>query len=208
MFKFTFQAFIIMSLLTGWLLGFWRRSPSFFSPYSRKIGSALILLFVIGTLAFSFQGYASYYGHFERRSNLDGLGWLNSSAPAEYEGIMWLRRYTEGRPVVLEAVGDSYSRFGRVSVFSGLPTVLGWRAHEWLWRGGYEIPRQRTEEVRAVYESPRSATALSILKKYGVQFIFIGEQEHETYTIDMVGLINLGSIVFQRGEVLIIKTQL
>lgn len=208
MFKFTFQAFILMSLLVGWLFGFLQRSPSFFSKYARKVWLMLILLFVAGALAFSFKGYPSYYRNFQRQSNLDGLTWLRSAEPEEYEGILWLRRYTEDRPVVVEAVGDSYSKFGRVSVFSGLPTVLGWRAHEWLWRGGYEIPRQRTEEVRTIYESPRSAAALSILKKYAVQFIFIGEQERETYTLDTAGLINLGSIVFQRGNVLIIKIRI
>ena len=41
----------------------------------------------------------------------------------------------EGQPVVLEANGDSYSDYERVSAMTGLPTVLGWYVHEWLWRG-------------------------------------------------------------------------
>ena len=38
------------------------------------------------------------------------------------------------KKAVLEANGDSYSGYERVSAMTGLPTVLGWYVHEWLWR--------------------------------------------------------------------------
>ena len=117
---------------------------------------------------------------------------------------MWLRTVPD-RPVVLEAVGDSYTGFARVSVFSGLPTVMGWRAHEWLWRGGPELARVRSDEVKTVYELPNSFEAQKTLSKYQVRYIFIGSKEREAYQLDMTGLQTLGETVFNQGRVLIIE---
>ena len=42
------------------------------------------------------------------------------------EAIRWLQDNARGTPVVLEAHGDQYRWNGRISVYTGLPTVLGW----------------------------------------------------------------------------------
>jgi uncharacterized membrane protein len=38
--------------------------------------------------------------------------------------------------VVAEAVGGAYSNYARISIYTGLPTVLGWGNHEGQWRDG------------------------------------------------------------------------
>jgi uncharacterized membrane protein len=207
MFKFAFQAFIMMNLLIGWLAG-WLMQGKIFRWKIIHGGLLLIVGLYVGlVLVYPFLGFPNYYGGFRTRDGLDGLAWLRQANPAEYEAVMWLRNQTTGRPVVLEAVGDSYSQYGRASVFSGLPTVLGWRAHEWLWRGGYEIPRERTAEVKQVYEEPRSEAALTTLTKYQIKYIFIGVQERKAYELDLSGLQALGKTVFQNGNILVIERQ-
>ena len=55
--------------------------------------------------------------------------------PEDASAIRWLKNNVKGTAVVLEAPGDSYKDYdNRVSAMTGLPTVLGWYVHEWLWR--------------------------------------------------------------------------
>ena len=44
----------------------------------------------------------------------------------DVSAIQWLKENIKGAPVVLEANGDSYSGYERVSAATGLPTILGW----------------------------------------------------------------------------------
>lgn len=205
MFKFAFQAFVMMTLLSGWLVGFLLSKQELIKKWLKWGMLGLLGVYLALLLAYPFLGYPTYYDRFKDFQGLDGLAWLKTDAFDDYQAIVWLRNNVVGRPVVLEAAGDSYTKYGRVSVFTGLPTVLGWRAHEWLWRGGYEIPRLRTEEVALVYKNPQSYEALAVLNKYQVKYIFIGDQEWKTYQLDLTGLQALGKTVFQQGRTYIIE---
>jgi uncharacterized membrane protein len=205
MFKFTFQGFMLMSLIIAWLIGWLSTQQKWLKNYWRLSLLASALLFFASTMTYPFLGYPNYYDRFAQSQTLNGLQWLAVGHPAEYQAILWLRNETVGRPVVLEAVGDSYSGFARVSVFSGLSTVIGWRAHEWLWRGGPEIPTQRSREVQWVYEQPLSIEAARILEQYQVKYIFIGSKEREAYRFNIEDVLSLGTVVFQQGNVYILE---
>jgi uncharacterized membrane protein len=208
MFKLTFQAFIMMTLVTSTLLGIIGTQE-----FKKRIGigqqlitKVLILIFILSNGYYAFFGYRDFYGGLKNYKSLDGLNWLELSSPSDYHAIVWLRKNIDGRPVILEAVGDSYTTYARVSTFTGLPTVLGWRVHEWLWRGGFDIPSQRTEEVKTIYLDPGSFSSKQLIKKYNVEYIFIGEKEREAYEgIDELGLSQLGKIVFSSGDTKIIQ---
>ena len=102
-----------------------------------------------------------------------------------------------GQPVITEAVGESYTDFARVSANTGLPTILGWRVHEWLWRGSFDEPAARTEVVREIYESSDLTKTKTLLDKYQVVYIFVGTLEKEKYPqIQEEKFNQLGEIVF------------
>jgi len=61
---------------------------------------------------------------------------------------LWINKNIKGQPTILEAQGDSYTDYGRVSVNTGLPTVMGWTVHEWFWRNSYDIVAPRIEDVK------------------------------------------------------------
>ena len=130
---------------------------------------------------------------------------MQQESEDDYQLVLWLKQQVAGRPVVLEAVGESYSRYARISANTGLPTVLGWRVHEWLWRNGFDIPAKRTEEVRSIYEHPLSAEAQTLISQYRVRFIVIGDTERTSYHLDEAGLSQLGPVVFQSGKSKIIE---
>ena len=90
--------------------------------------------------------------------------------------IRWLDETIEGQPVVLEANGDSYSDYERVSAMTGLPTVLGWYVHEWLWRGDPADLNVRAEDVKQMYTSTDTNEVLRLLEQYHVAYVIIPQR--------------------------------
>ena len=109
-----------------------------------------------------------------------------------------MRQNIEGSPVVLEANGDSYSGYERVSASTGLPTVLGWYVHEWLWRNDVPDLNQKSADIQTIYTSGDVETVKSLVKKYDISYIFVGGQEKEKYGTDLNDslLQSLGSIAY------------
>ena len=97
---------------------------------------------------------------------------------ADYEGIQWLKANVEGSPIVLEAVTPTYRWGGRVSIYTGLPTVIGWQWHQKQQRFAYrgEVPR-RIADVETIYNTPDPELALDLLRKYGVEYVYLGQLE-------------------------------
>ena len=100
--------------------------------------------------------------------------------------------------MVLEANGDSYSDYERVSAMTGLPTVLGWYVHEWLWRGDTLDLNTRSADVEQIYTSSDPDLVEELLQKYQVSYIFVGSKEREKYTaLNEAVLQQVGEIVYQ-----------
>ena len=94
--------------------------------------------------------------------------------------MAWLRENTDGDAVVLEAFGDDYSAFGhgRISTFTGRPTVIGWAGHEVQWQHdvGSRIDRRRD----ALQDDGRRA-AKELIARYGIRYVVAGPIEQTTY---------------------------
>ena len=78
---------------------------------------------------------------------------LSNDFTEDVAGIKWLKKNVKGSPVVLEANGDSYSGYERVSAMTGLPTVLGWYVHEWLWRDDTADLNEKSADIESIYTS-------------------------------------------------------
>lgn len=114
-------------------------------------------------------------------------------------GIKWLKKNVKGAPVVLEANGDSYSGYERVSAMTGLPTVLGWYVHEWLWRDDTADLNEKSADIESIYTSLDEEYVKELLEEYDVSYIFVGSKEREKYgeTLNEDVLKSLGEVVFQ-----------
>ena len=104
---------------------------------------------------------------------------------ADLEGIRWLRENVLGSPVVLEASTPSQYRYrwnGRISVYTGLPTIAGWQWHQEQQRWDYQWAiRERIQDIDRIYETTDPEEALSLLRKYDVGYIYVGELERISY---------------------------
>ncbi len=178
MFKLSYQAFILYSLVSGYII---IRMMSFLK--NKKLFFFYKLLFLIifsCQISYSYFAIKSFY-NFPQYKGLWGLNFLQKKQPSNMFVVNWFNQNVSGQPVILEAAGDSYSDYNNISMSTGLPTVQGWIVHEWLWRGGYDLPKQRQEDVKAIYQSADKNLISSLLDKYQVEYIIVGPQEKSKY---------------------------
>ena len=131
---------------------------------------------------------------------------------ADYEGIRWLQENVAGSPVVLEAVTPSYRWGGRVSMYTGLPSVIGWQWHQEQQRWGYayEVGR-RIRDVQTIYSTDDVEVALGVMRKYGVRYVYLGHLERIYFPEGMEkfedGLGGALEKVFDNGETAVYRVR-
>lgn len=205
MFKLVFQSFILLSISTSYII-FRLMKPSvtvsgWVRPFSTVLFPLIAISLVSLVMIYPYLAIGSYYNNLQTYKTLDGTKYLETQYPQDYAAIQWLNKNVKGQPVVLEAQGDSYTDFERVSSNTGLPTVLGWTVHEWLWRGTYDIPAARINEVKALYESADIEQTKMLLKKYNVKYVFIGAMEYQKHpTLNEDKYKKLGKLVFEKDN--------
>jgi YYY domain-containing protein len=219
MFKLVFQAFMMLSICSSYIVIRLIRAirfTSWYSPFIMVLFPAVSILLIALVLTYPYLAINSYYGNLKMYKGLDGTAYLSTTYPSDADAINWLNLNIQGQPVVLEAQGDSYTDYERVSANTGLPTVLGWTVHEWLWRGSYDVPpglspkqtaelsmyypAPRIEDVKNIYESADLVYTKQLLKKYYVEYVFVGTMEFQKYPqLNQNKFNQLGHIVFQEG---------
>ena len=178
MFKLGYQAFMMMGIAS---------TVTFFKIKELKIKWKRVLLtgiwifFAFFVVIYPIFSIPSYYGALDRTPNLDGANWFTTSYPEDREIVDYLNAEVFGQPVILEAQGDSYTDYERISAFTGLPTVAGWWVHEWLWRGSSDVVGERIPEVSALYESNSIEETTSLIEKYQIKYVIISRLERQKY---------------------------
>ncbi len=198
MFKFSYQVFIASSIAGSFIIV--RTYPKFKNSFH---GLYLITLAFLLFLAFLFPFFAvkTYYNNLNSYAGLDGIKFLSKLYQNDYQAISWIRQNIKGQPVILEANGESYTDFARVSANTGLPTVIGWPIHEWLWRGSYDIASSRFPDVATLYENPDLEITKKLIRKYDIKLIFIGTLEKQKFLkLDEQKFNQLGKLVYQNGN--------
>ena len=104
----------------------------------------------------------------------------------DYDAISWMQASIPGLPTIVEANTPLYRWGGRVSIYTGFPSVIGWDWHQKQQRAilpGQMIDR-RIEDVRAIYSDPNPEVAKRLLNNYGVEYIYLGQLERLYYPGD------------------------
>lgn len=201
MFKLGYQAFIMLSLISGFSIAILLKN------WNKIILLPFFTILLALILVYPYFSIKSYFGNLtiDRYQGLDGLSYLLFRYPDDYEAITWINKNIKGQPVIVEAQGDSYTDYARVSANTGLPTILGWTVHEWLWRGEYSIPEPRINEVKEVYEGT-SQNSRNIVNKYNAEYIFVGSLEREKYpSLNENKFLEFSTPIFESGETTIYK---
>ena len=198
MFKLTYHAFILFGIVMGYII---TRFLTWKKEHIIKAFGAIGLVCLLWTCGYFGTAVYSWFGNVLDPSEyrgLDATAYLENVFPEDAAAIRWLDENIEGQPIVLEANGDSYSDYERVSAMTGLPTVLGWYVHEWLWRGDTQDLNMRSTDVEQIYTSTDAAVVEELLNQYQVSYIFVGSKEREKYpALNEYVLQQMGQIVFQ-----------
>ncbi|MGH7245414.1 MAG: DUF2298 domain-containing protein [Candidatus Levyibacteriota bacterium] len=205
MFKLVYQAFMMLSLASVYIT---IRILSFF--FSQKLtktvlGKLIILLgvgsfFYMLVFIYPYFAVASYYDNLSTNHGLNGTNYLQTLYPTDAQAITWINDHIKGQPIILEAQGDSYTDYARISANTGLPTVIGWPVHEWLWRGSWDVPSPRIADVEKLYDTSDIKEAKQLIKKYGVSFVYVGDLEWKKYPkLSEEKFTKLGNVVYRNS---------
>ncbi|MBI4301305.1 MAG: hypothetical protein HY664_01710 [Chloroflexi bacterium] len=183
-FKVYYQSWVLLAIASAFGLYFlsYRWQPV--SKVGRAFKGGWLLAFsliLVASILYAPAAILSKTNAFGGKATLDGLAFLKSSNPSEYEAIQWLSKNTKGTPVIVEATGPEYSQYGRISARTGLPTILGWAGHELQWRGSSHPFQGREEDVARIYQSPNQEEVRAILQKYQVSYVYVGSLERAKY---------------------------
>ena len=207
MFKLTYQAFMMFGMCMVYtLMRFIVSKRRILKVFGISGIICLLTTFTyIGSAVFGWFGDVSDISRFQ---GLDATQFLEKEetflrdAPA----IRWLQANIKGSPVVLEADGDSYSDYCRVSAMTGLPTIAGWYVHEWLWRSDTNLLNGRVADIASIYTTENWDVLEGLVKEYNVSYIFVGKREREKFEdLNHAMLRALGEVVFEENDTYIVK---
>lgn len=199
-FKFYYQAWTVWSVASAFAVMYFIHSKS---VLPRAI--ALVALFFIAAgMMYPLEAAFTRADDFKPKPTLDGFAYLRQYHADDAKAIDWLNTNVRGAPVIAEAPGDKYASYhyeGRVSAFTGLPTLLGWGGHENQWRGDYNEPARREPLIEDFFQTQDIALKKRIAQQFKIAYVFIGEAERSRYApegLDAFGAI--GKSVFRAGN--------
>jgi uncharacterized membrane protein len=196
-FKFYYQAWIVLSLAAAYGVVILFRN---LRGAANTVFSVLFMLVMIVGLTYPVLSLPNKTNGFNPPAGftLDDFERVQRENPEEAAAIEWLRAAPDG--VVAEAVGGAYSNYARISVYTGLPTVLGWDNHESQWRDA-ALQGTRKDDIATLYTTNDWVTAQEIIDRYNIRYIFVGTLERSTYRLNEDKFNRFLTPVFQQGGV-------
>ena len=192
-FKLYYPAWILLSICGSysayyWLAGYIR--PQKFLKYIYTFIAGLIIL-----CAFYYPPAATM----TKLSESSISGFKNSNArPTDLEisALDYAKQNISLNQGILESVGE-WDSSGFISRNTGIPNLVNWPGHERQCRNSDPAIYQRAADVETIYSTENLAQAKSLLGKYDINFIYVGDLELNRYTPKQLGKFqSLGTLVF------------
>jgi uncharacterized membrane protein len=126
--------------------------------------------------------YMAYSVYFDRDQALE--------LSQDYEAIRWMQENVEGTPVIVEAHTGEYRWGSRFSIYTGLPSVVGWNWHQRqqrefvpgndVWSRVYEVVGNQND-IPGFYFDTDLSRVTAFLREYHVKYIIVGQLEQAYY---------------------------
>lgn len=200
-FKFYYQAWIVLSLSAAYGVIVLFRNLRGAANIVFSVASALVL--IIG-LTYPVLSLPNKTNNFQPPAGytLDDFQRVQRENPDEAAAIQWLRSAPDGIVAEAEIIGGSYTNYGRISVYTGLPTVFGWPGHESQWRDA-SLQGSRLQDLEILYSTNDWNATQEIINRYHIRYIFVGNLERSTYHVNEEKFNRFLKPVFQQGGVTI-----
>jgi uncharacterized membrane protein len=196
-FKFYYQAWIVLSLAAAYGIAVLFRNLR--GAPNAAFSVVVVVVLIVG-LTYPALSIVNKTNNFKPPFGytLDDFDRVQRENPDEAAAITWLRSAPDG--VVAEAVGGAYSNYARISIYTGLPTVLGWGNHEGQWRD-QALQGTRADDIAALYTTNDWAATQDIIDRYNIRYIYIGNLERSTYNVNEEKFNRFLKPAFQQGSV-------
>ncbi len=204
-FKFYLQVWTLFSIVSGvalaWILSQLTKWDAFGAAAWRTV---LTLLFAFAALYTVTAVPAKMRDRISSAApnTLDGMEYMQTATYADqtqtmtlkydHDAIEWLQRNVSGSPTILEAQAPEYRWGSRYSIYTGLPTVLGWNWHQRQQRTltPETLIWNRATDIQKFYDSTNPAEKLEIIQKYDVSYVIAGEYERAYYNASGIGTLD------------------
>jgi YYY domain-containing protein len=201
-FKFYLQVWLLLAVVSGSAIGWlWPALRTARDLPRLAWGTALTLLILLAAMYTVTAARAKIADRWNPNAphTLDGMAsympyWVYGENGAtfnllpDYEAIRWLQDNVDGTPVVLEALSVREYLWGnRVSIYTGLPAVIGWSWHQRQQQpplAGEVLIRH--VDVPELYNTTNMITTLQLLDRYNIELVIVGDLERAYY--DPMGL--------------------
>jgi YYY domain-containing protein len=201
-FKFYLQAWIMLSVTAGVSLAWVQERARRWRPEWRQlwwIGMGALIFGGALFLPYGVRARATDRMSPQVGLTMDGMAFMKYGVvwdgepdqggqeiplSGDYAAILWMQDNIQGSPVVMEGLGyREYLWANRVSVYTGLPSVVGWRWHEVQQYAALpgQLVEWRRDDVRDCYTTADIPHAQGILARYGVRYVYVGEYERAYY---------------------------
>jgi uncharacterized membrane protein len=195
-FKFYLSAWTLLALSSaaglGWLIAGWRSWPE---PFRGVWQIALVGLAAGAALYPLMAGSAKIKDRMapEAPHTLNGMTFMKYAEyhdlgtrldlSQDYQAIRWMQENIPGSPVIVEANQVEYHWGTRYTVYTGLPSVVGWNWHQRQQRNltPHAWVFERVEDVNEFYDSTDLGAARAFLREYDVEYIVVGQLERAKY---------------------------
>jgi YYY domain-containing protein len=195
-FKFYLQAWILFSLSAGVCLGWVIRSVKYWNQRLAFFWQAALFALVVSAALFTVMGTADKIRDrmaTDAPQGLDGMSFMTEALyydlgmemqlVQDYHAIRWLQEHVQGSPVILEGQAYEYRWGNRMTIYTGLPGVVGWNWHQRQQRSVLRnnIVQERVDAVNEFYTTVEPQAVGDFIDEYDVSYIILGQLERIFY---------------------------
>ena len=203
-FKFYLQVWTMFAISAAVALGWILQQQEKWINWLRNTWSIALAMLIFGTALYPLMAsLAKIDDRMDSKApaTLNGMEYMKTSQyndewgtmnlAQDFNAIRWMQENVEGSPVIVEANLRNLYRWGsRFSIYTGLPSIVGWEWHQQQQRAvnpGAWVS-ERISEIDDFYLTTEWDAAKAFLKKYQVRYIIVGQQERGHYPVSYTHL--------------------
>lgn len=195
-FKFYLQVWVMWGIAAAVAWAYLARAVERWSIVGRQIWQTALTLLLVGAALyplFASLGKVNDRWNPKLPPGLDGMQYMTTARYNDNNrdmvlendrlAILWMQDHVIGSPVIAEATGPLYRWGNRFSIYTGLPTVIGWDWHQKQQRAAVsgEVVDWRQQDLRDLYNTSDIDLAMRLLNRYRVGYVIVGELERAYY---------------------------
>lgn len=136
---------------------------------------------------------------------------------ADYKACEWIKDNTPLDAVVqckpdyasiTATIGDPFFEYSLISMFAERRMAVGDSLHASIYQIGRKRQSEREGEIKEIFKTLDIDRSISLIEKYGIDYIYIGDTEQETYGAGILKFANAPNYferVYSEGGVNIYK---